>query len=152
MGRSERADLFERLCDLRAGYGSGPDDRRGAFSIEDVMRDAQAVMATADETAAGAVVTSAADPHPTSPAGTIGLVDFDWTDSERRIRRIDLRRFVLGPAAGQWATSTAGGTWASSSIGSGRWKATGPTDLRLRSADGGPHALSSGRAGRRERP
>ena len=90
MGRSERADLFERLCDLRAGYGSGPDDRRGAFSIEDVMRDAQAVMATADETAAGAVVTSAADPHPTSPAGRIGLVDFDWTDSERRIRRIDL--------------------------------------------------------------
>jgi hypothetical protein len=39
------------------------------------------------------------DPRPESPTGTIdggsarrsiGLVDFDWTDAERRIRRIDL--------------------------------------------------------------
>jgi hypothetical protein len=90
MGRSERADQFERLCDLRAGYGSDPDDQRGVFSIEDVMRDAQTVMAAADQAVAEAVVTSTTDAHPTSPAGRIGLVEFDWTDSQRRIRRVDL--------------------------------------------------------------
>jgi hypothetical protein len=89
MGRSERADHFERLCDLRAGYGSGPDDRRGVVSVEAVLIEAQTTMAALHEIAAGALATSASDPHPT-PAGRIGLVDFDWTDSQRRIRRIDL--------------------------------------------------------------
>jgi len=90
MGRSERADQFERLCDLRAGYGSDPDDRRGVLSVADAMRDAQAALAVADQAAAEAVVTSTMDAHPTSPAGRIGLVEFDWTDSQRRIRRVDL--------------------------------------------------------------
>ena len=90
MGRSERADQFERLCDLRAGYGSDPDDRRGVFSVEDLMLYAQAVMTAADQAAAEAIVTSTTDTHPASPAGRIGLVEFDWTDSQRRIRRVDL--------------------------------------------------------------
>jgi hypothetical protein len=90
MGRSERTDHFERLCDLRAGYGSRPDDRRGVFSIEDLMIYAQAVMDAVDETAGGGVMTSDPDPSPASPAGAIGLVEFDWTDSQGRIRRVDL--------------------------------------------------------------
>ena len=90
MGRSERAEHFERMCDLRAGYGSDPDDRRGVFPVEDVMIEAQAAMAAVHETAAGADVTSPTDAHPASPAGRIGLLDFDWADSEQRIRRVDL--------------------------------------------------------------
>jgi hypothetical protein len=121
MGRPERTDHFERLCDLRAGYGSRPDDRRGVFSIEDLMIYAQAVMDAVDETADeestsvdetadeestsvgghadGAVMTSGPHPSPISPRAPSGSSSSTGGTRNAVSGGSTFRRFVLAATA-----------------------------------------------------
>ena len=49
MSRYERRQYFDRLCELRDGYGRDSDDTRGVLSIEDAIAYASAVMIALEE-------------------------------------------------------------------------------------------------------
>lgn len=49
MSRYERRQYFDRLCELRDGYGRSPEDTRAILSIDDAIAYATAVMVALEE-------------------------------------------------------------------------------------------------------
>ena len=60
MSRYERRQYFDRLCELRDGYGRSAGDTRAILSIEDAIAYATAVLVALEESDA-AVETIAED-------------------------------------------------------------------------------------------
>jgi hypothetical protein len=108
---SERGEYFERLYAMRASYRARTDDGGGQLSIEDAVLYAEAVMiADADAASTPATdlgpVAEAAAPI-AEAAASVAMIQFDWTDASRQVRRVDLP--ALGPRAdGHWTSADDG--------------------------------------------